>query len=186
MESSHARGDTDKTGTRRANFVVQPCLAAGFLPLGPFRPGLAGSLPAWKVNERLPAGTSDSPRRRPARNGNPAEKPRSIDRRREKDRPKSLNECNLVAPGEGKTGPRPAFLKPEESRIPQRFGRKGCFSIHDERDIYIYILDIERRLIVIHSSSSSIGRNGKKFIEEEREGFLELRIGGEERRGKGG
>lgn len=102
------------------------------------------------------------------------------------DRPKSLNECNLVAPGEGKTGPRPAFLKPEESRIPQRFGRKGCFSIHDERDIYIYILDIERRLIVIHSSSSSIGRNGKKFIEEEREGFLELRIGGEERRGRGG
>lgn len=76
MESSHAYGEgeeEDETGIRRANFVVQPWLAAGlFLPLG--------SLPAWKVNERLPAGTSDSPRRRPARNGNPAEKPRSIER----------------------------------------------------------------------------------------------------------
>lgn len=52
-------------------------------------------------------------------------------------RPKSLNECNLVAPGEGKTGGQ-RFSNP---RIPRRFGKKltleTFYVIGDEEEIHI-------------------------------------------------
>lgn len=134
--------DTDKTGTRRANFVVQPCLAAG-CSLSPLPPWVSRFPPrVWKVNERLPAGTSDSPRRRPARNGNPAESPLSGGGKKT-GRPKSLNECNLVAPGEGKTGGQ-RFSNP---KIPRRFGKKLAletfYVIGDEEEIHIWNISKE-------------------------------------------
>lgn len=73
--------------------------------------------------------------------------PLSVGRRREKDsgRPKSLNECNLVAPGEGKTGPGPAFLKPEDSS--NILGEKIAFPF-TIKDIYIRYKKKEGTMII--------------------------------------
>lgn len=97
-ESSHARRDRE-TGTLVE--LISWCNRGRRTSPSSWLPPPPPPHP-WKVNERLPAGTSEIVQEiQPRRNhGGPLSV--VVGRRREKgggDRPKSLNECNLVAPG---------------------------------------------------------------------------------------